>query len=157
LLVGIVADSHDHCDAAREAVRVLTGRGVRRILHAGDWVAPFTAKIFLAAGVPVDGVFGNNDGEKRILAELLPGVSEGARRLDVDGRTVLLVHDRAALPEAEAQGAHAVVSGHTHEADVKIVDGRLEINPGEVGGWLHGRKTLAVWDTESNEVEVVDL
>ena len=157
MIIGIVSDSHDNLDAVREAVEILKENGVERILHAGDIVAPFAAKVFLEVGVPVDAVFGNNDGEKTKLTELLPGIALGARKLRLEGKAVVLVHDRKKLPARELELAEVLVHGHTHEAEVKRDGRRLEINPGEVGGWLTGKKTLAIWNTESELPEIVDF
>ncbi|MHC5036596.1 MAG: metallophosphoesterase [Planctomycetota bacterium] len=157
MIIGIVADSHDNLYATAASVRVLKAKGVERILHAGDIVAPFTAKAFLEVGVPVDAVFGNNDGERAMLSDLLPGITEGFRRLEIDGKTVLLVHEREALPEAETEGADLVVFGHTHAPERREVGTRVEINPGECGGWLSGRETLALWDTRAGSPEILEI
>ncbi|MHC4598973.1 MAG: metallophosphoesterase [Planctomycetota bacterium] len=157
MLVGIVADSHDHLEAARDAVALMRARGVERILHAGDIISPFAVKAFLEGRVDVDAVFGNNDGEKRILSELLRGITEGHRRLALEGRTVVLVHDRADLPDEEAARADLVVFGHNHYPEVKETDGRIELNPGEVCGWLTRQRTLALWDTKGGLPEIVEF
>ncbi|MHC4780529.1 MAG: metallophosphoesterase [Planctomycetota bacterium] len=157
MLVGIVADSHDNLYATKGAVDVLVARKVEVILHGGDIIAPFTAKAFLEAAVPVEAVFGNNDGETSMLSELLPGIARGARTLDLDGRKVLLVHDRADLSEEQASGADMVVFGHNHHPELREVGGRIELNPGEVCGWLTGRHTLAVWDSGGGLPEFVEF
>jgi predicted phosphodiesterase len=36
-------------------------------------------------------------------------------------------------------------------------DGILYVNPGEVGGWLKGRHTVALIDTEKLEATVEDI
>jgi len=33
----------------------------------------------------------------------------------------------------------------------------LRLNPGECGGWLTGRRTLAILDTDTLDVRIVDL
>ncbi|MEM2187311.1 MAG: metallophosphoesterase family protein, partial [Thermofilaceae archaeon] len=50
-----------------------------------------------------------------------------------------------------------VVYGHTHEIDVRMVGRTLVVNPGEACGYLTGRKTIAVLDTESRSVEIVEI
>jgi putative phosphoesterase len=155
--VGIVSDSHDNGDAARVCVRIFQEKGVERILHAGDIVAPFTAQVFLEAGVPVDAVFGNNDGETELLSKVLPGIEKGWRRLRIGGHVVLLVHDRHHVPPQELEGARLLVHGHTHDAECVETGGRIELNPGECGGWLRGRKTLALWDTEGGLPEILEF
>jgi predicted phosphodiesterase len=33
----------------------------------------------------------------------------------------------------------------------------MYINPGECGGWLKGRSTVAILDTEKMQAEIIDL
>ena len=61
-----------------------------------------------------------------------------------------------ALPLARSGNYDLVVFGHTHEVEERIEKG-LMLNPGEVGGWLTGRCTVALVDLESLEVEIRDL
>ena len=49
-----------------------------------------------------------------------------------------------------------IVYGHTHEVDVQ--KGRtLIVNPGECCGWVKGRRTVALWDTVSGDVDIVPV
>ena len=157
MLIGIVADSHDNLDAARAAVRILRENGVEHLLHAGDIIAPFAAQVFLELGVPIDAVFGNNDGEKTRLTELLPGIAPGARKMKIGGKTIVLVHDRKKAMPREIDFAEILVHGHTHQADVRREGNRVEVNPGEVGGWVTGKKSLAIWDTEADLPEIIEF
>ncbi|MCD6357970.1 MAG: metallophosphoesterase family protein, partial [Thermoproteales archaeon] len=61
--IGVMADTHDNLAALDKALRELERRGVKRVLHAGDIIAPFTLRRILARGFEFTGVFGNNDGE----------------------------------------------------------------------------------------------
>jgi predicted phosphodiesterase len=54
--------------------------------------------------------------------------------------------------------ADVVVFGHTHRPSiVRDRSGRLFINPGETGGWMFRRPTVAVFDTETREAEILEL
>ncbi|MBS3813049.1 metallophosphoesterase family protein, partial [Candidatus Bipolaricaulota bacterium] len=49
-----------------------------------------------------------------------------------------------------------IVYGHTHKIDVQ--QGKpLVINPGEAGGWLTGRSTVAILDLKETSVEIRDI
>ena len=50
-----------------------------------------------------------------------------------------------------------VVHGHTHRAGVRREGKTLVVNPGEVCGYLYGRPTVAVLDTDKLEVKFVEL
>ena len=154
--IGIVSDSHDNVPAIEAAVAAFAERGVEALIHAGDFVAPFAVKRFLKLGVPVVAVFGNCDGEHKVISELLPDVVAGARREALGGRSFLIVHALEWLAPAERGGADVIVCGHTHEAGVSG-DRPLVINPGECGGWVTGRRSAAVLDTESMQANLFDL
>ena len=84
---------------------------------------------------------------------------------EVGGRRIAAVHyPELALPIALGDAYDIVIYGHTHEIDVRPDangktngHGVLLLNPGETGGWLTGRSTVALVDLESLEVEIVDL
>jgi len=44
--LGVISDTHDNLDAIGKAVDEFNKRRVSLVLHAGDYVFPFTAKIF---------------------------------------------------------------------------------------------------------------
>ena len=67
------------------------------------------------------------------------------------------MHAPDMLDALERSGAYdIIVYGHTHKLDVRGGE-TLVVNPGECGGWLTGRCTVAVLDTEYMEVEVREL
>jgi len=39
--IGIMSDSHDNMNMVAKAVELFNQRGVSRVLHAGDIIAPF--------------------------------------------------------------------------------------------------------------------
>ena len=154
--VGIVSDSHDNLPAVDAALAAFRGRAVQMLIHAGDFVAPFAVKRFLSLDVPMLAVFGNCDGEKKALASLLPGIAEGARRETVDGKNILIVHSIDSLEPTGAGGVDLIVCGHTHQPTISG-DRPLVINPGECGGWVTGRSTAAVLDTDTMTAELLEL
>lgn len=161
MIIGVVSDSHDNCPAIDEGVRYLKERKVEHLLHAGDIVSPFAAKRFLAFGGPMSFVYGNNDGERHGLAHILTDIAPPPRTVELAERVILLAHDRSRVQPSQTVGADLVIFGHDHEARVVEPEGAgeapVELNPGELGGWVTGRKTLAVVDLDSMEIEIVEL
>jgi hypothetical protein len=154
--IGVVSDSHDNLHAIDAAVAAFRRRGAEALIHAGDFVAPFAVKRFLTLGVPMVAVFGNCDGEKRVIGELLPDIASGARRETLGGKTVVVVHSIDWLDERDRAGADVIVCGHTHEAGVSGAE-PMVLNPGECGGWMTGRSTAAMLDTAAMEPEIFEL
>lgn len=155
--IGIVSDSHDNLPAIRSAVDLFRKRRAELVVHAGDFVAPFAVKELLTLNVPVIAVFGNCDGEHKVIAGLLPDIVAGVRRETLDGRAFAIVHSIDWLEPAGRDEADVIVCGHTHKAVVSNSNGPLVINPGECGGWLTGRSTAAWLDTKAMEAEILDL
>ncbi|MEW6357723.1 MAG: metallophosphoesterase [Planctomycetota bacterium] len=150
--IGVMSDSHDNLPMIRKAIRLFTDEGVGAVLHAGDFIAPFAVKEIMKFKGTVAAVFGNNDGEKKGILKLGLDVADPPRTVALGGRRILLCHAR---PEG-AQGADVVVFGHTH--DVAVEKGApLLLNPGECGGWLSGRCTVALLDLASLDVEIKEL
>lgn len=49
------------------------------------------------------------------------------------------------------QSYDVLVFGHTHKAEVRLEGGVVVVNPGEAGGWLHGRSTAALLRTRTEK------
>lgn len=160
-MIGILSDSHDNLFNIRRAMALFKSRGCRLLVHAGDIVAPFAARELEAAGCPVKAVFGNCDGEKKGLRTTIEAFGEiGPAPLvfDWEGKRVLLTHVPVRVDEDRAaQTYDVIICGHTHTAEIRRKGRSILINPGEVGGWLYGKSTIALFDPASGEAEIVSL
>jgi hypothetical protein len=159
--IGVLADTHDNLPLIERAVALLNEAQVGFVLHAGDYVAPFALAPLDGLNCPWVGVFGNNDGEQKGLTRASQGrIQPPPFELNLDGKKVVVVHDLDGFDRDELLlgGTQLIVHGHTHQADIERAGEALLVNPGEVGGWLHGRSSLALVDTESLEatIEVLD-
>ena len=157
MLVGILADSHDHLDYVDAALRLFENRKVEALVHAGDFVAPFAVRRLLQFSGPIHATFGNNDGERAGLSELLPQAVDGPLFITLGGRTVLVHHFLGWCDPADIARAEIVITGHTHEVVNRLDDGRLLLNPGECCGWVTGRATAAILNTIDLTAEICAL
>jgi len=160
MLIGIMSDSHDNLDAIKKAVKVFNENNVEIVLHCGDIVSPFTAQEFEKLKAKFTGVFGNNDGDKPYLLERFRNIGalhQDPFELEVDGRKIVMMHQPKFIDELLKDTRYDIVLyGHTHSIDIRK-DNALVVNPGETGGWLTGRQTVALLDTKTLEVSVIDL
>jgi putative phosphoesterase len=156
MLVGIISDTHDNLPALKRALECMKDRRVEMILHAGDYVAPFTLKLILASGIPLVGVFGNNDGERAGLNRLSSQIHEGPYRFELCGRNIVMAHAPEALNAALQPADDIGVCGHTHK---QAVSGQrpLILNPGEVCGWVTGISTGLILDLKRVTVQAVEF
>jgi putative phosphoesterase len=161
--IGLIADTHDRLPAVAELARRMAASGVSIVLHAGDYCSPFTLRPIADAGLVLLGVFGKNDGDREGLraAAFAAGVGgellEAPHRVDLDGRSVLLVHDVAEAGERSIDAHDVVIHGCTHHFEDTTVGGTRLVNPGEACGWLHGVPTAAILDLASLRVERLAL
>lgn len=156
VLVGVISDSHDNVPKLRAAVELFRRRGVQHIAHAGDYVAPFAVKVLVHCGIPFTGVFGNNDGERAGIGRLTQNIHPEPHRLELGGRRLTLVHHLTKLPPEQRTDTEVIVFGHTHQPHVEQGPPLL-LNPGECCGWVEGRCTVALLDTESLEVTILEV
>jgi len=159
--IGIMSDSHDNVPMIRRAVERLQKEGAECLIHAGDFVAPFAVREILKFRGAVYGCFGNNDGEKAGIRKLWPEVADPPRMLTLGGRRILLIHDLDSLEAMPDEGrkADVVIFGHTHEPALEPgrKAGSLRVNPGEAGGWLSGKPTVAMLDTDTLQAKILEL
>ncbi len=155
--IGVLSDSHDHLPNIRLALHVFGAERVEAVIHAGDFVAPFAARVLTGWKGPLHTVLGNNDGERQGLSGVLPGLAPGPLRIELGGRRVLVHHWIEQVPADLIRQSDVVITGHTHEVVNQARDGRLFLNPGECCGWLTGRATAAILDTDSLSAEIVTL
>ena len=160
-MIGILSDSHDNLTRVRQAVRLFNDAGCTMVIHAGDFVAPFTVDELRNLRAPVKAVFGNCDGEKAGLARAFQGIGEigdGPLAFGHAGLRFAVVHlDSSAATQAASGLFDLVIFGHTHRPLVESRDGVLLINPGEAGGWLRGKSTVALLDPAALTVDIITL
>jgi putative phosphoesterase len=161
--IGIISDTHDHLRNAEQAVEVFCRHGVQYVLHAGDIVAPFTAKVFSALrDAKFIAVFGNNDGErlqlKRTVESFGGEIHEYCYKGELAGRKVCMVHTDHMVEELAASQMHdLVIHGHTHHAETRRVGRTLIINPGEATDALTGSARVVILDLDAMSPTVEPL
>jgi len=160
-MIGILADSHDNLVMVRRAVGLFNDVGCDLVIHAGDFVAPFAAAELRNLGCPVRAVYGNCDGEKAGLAKAFEGmgeIREAPFRFSHGGLRFLVSHLEGPVEKhVAAASSDVIVFGHTHKPLSEKRDGIVVINPGEAGGWLHGKGTVALFDPQSMTADIIPL
>jgi putative phosphoesterase len=161
MLIGICSDSHDHVENTKTAVTFFKTLKIDRLVHAGDYCSPFMIPLF--DGLPLHGVFGNNDGDKYLLMKKFDEIDATLYgdffSFTEDGLKFAVYHGtyEEITRSLEKSGVYdVVISGHTHEASVETVGETISINPGSVNGFA-GDAMLALFDTESKEVKFKEI
>lgn len=157
MLVGIVSDTHDRLPMIDAALALFAKRGVEAVIHPGDFVAPFAVRRLLRYDGPLYVTYGNNDGERAGLKELMPQIVDGPLFVELGGRRILVHHFIEWCDVKDIERADVVITGHSHEVVNRRENGRLLLNPGECCGWVSGRCTAAILDTDGPTAEICDL
>lgn len=159
MLIGLISDTHDHMDNIRKALKILNERDVKFIIHAGDFVSPFTWRVFKDFNGEIFGVFGNNDGDRVLLKKMYGDrIQNQIRKIEISGKKIALMHEPKMIDELALSGKFdLIVYGHMHEVDIRKINNTLIINPGEACGWLYGKATFALLDLESLVPEIITL
>ena len=161
--IGMIADTHDNLTAIRKAVEILNEQGIDLLIHAGDFVSPFTVEPLKLLNAPLVGVFGNNDGDKVLLKQKysekgIGELFEDPYEFEYAALRILVTHKPAIVNPVAASGLYdLVVFGHTHKAALEQRRGVWVINPGECCGYLTGRETVAVFDVERRTAALLTL
>lgn len=158
--VGILSDTHDDREAVVRAVDLFNSRGVEMVVHAGDCESPATVELLGELNCPFTGVYGNCDGHLQLRGGPWIGGDLHRQPLQVGlgGRKAVVVHQHHRVEELASVGAFdVVIYGHLHVPDVRRVGETLVVNPGKTARQRQGRSTVALLDTATMDVEIVDL
>jgi len=161
-MIGVISDTHDNIEAIRKAVELFNSREVEMVLHAGDLISPFTADEFMKLRPRFHAVFGNNEGEREGLRERFKGFCELTDFLEIDhdGKKICVYHGTVPyIVDALAVSRiyDLVVTGHTHNPEIKRINETLVVNPGECCGYLTGKKTVAFVDLGDMSAEIIRI
>jgi putative phosphoesterase len=160
--IGILSDSHDNIWRLDEALPYL--RDCEAVLHCGDLIAPFMVKR-LAEGlgsIPVHMVWGNNDGDQRLVSELAAKTGHFKiygefAEVEISGLRIAINHYPEIGKALANSGMYDLVCfGHNHTASLEQVNDTMLLNPGEIMG-LNGRSTLVLFDVALKKAEFIEL
>jgi uncharacterized protein len=165
MLIGAISDSHDNLPQIEKAIQQLNQLKVGMVLHAGDYVAGFVVPKLAKLNCPLIGVFGNNDGDHELLRKRFDEtknctIHDRFTQVTLEGYRIALLHGH----ETELLGAiincgyfDAVIHGHSHNRSIEQKGRTVSINPGELCGYLTGKPSFAVLDTETRQARIIEI
>ncbi|MGB4239264.1 MAG: metallophosphoesterase [Candidatus Hydrothermia bacterium] len=161
--IGFVSDTHDHKEAIYAAFEDMERERIRNVVHLGDLISPFNFKFIREVYTGnLFVVFGNNDGERLFLSEMAKehkiSLLKLPQKLEISGVRILVMHEPFMVEElAESQKFNVVAYGHTHKIHLEKVGKTLIVNPGEACGYLTGKKTFVIYESDSAVYEVREI
>lgn len=163
MLVAVLSDSHDNIWNLRKAIEIMRGENTGAMIHCGDFVAPFMLKELEAAGIPVHGVFGNNDGDQHLLTKFsLTDLTQITLhgligKLDLGGRKFAFTHyAEIAVGLARSGDFDMVCFGHSHAFAQSREGEAILLNPGEIMG-KDGSPGFCLVDTDTLDIRHITL
>lgn len=165
-LIGILSDTHDQIDNLRTVLDYFKHNKVQCVIHCGDWISPFTLHIYTSLGVPIYGVFGNNDGDRlqhiKFSTELNLDMHIERECIKINKfDRVLAVYHGTSLEityALEHCGKYdAVFWGHTHKPHLSRVGNTLSFNPGSLMDYTSSTisgASFGLYDPTENEAKL---
>ena len=150
-----MSDTHGNYHAARKAIEIFEDEKAGHIIHCGDVGGEEVFNELV--GHPITFVWGNTDSAGdgllaylRAMGFQLPnGVPA---KVELDGRKFAVFHGHEPqFRSCKALDVDYVLYGHTHEADIEVLDGKCFVNPGAL--FRANPKTVATIDTQSSHIE----
>lgn len=161
--IAVLSDSHDNIAVLERVLATANAAGASTLLHCGDLCAPFMLNLLGERfSGPIHVVFGNNDGDGRLLQTIasrhpqitLHGIYA---ELTVGARRIAMIHyPEPALRIAQSGQFDLVCYGHDHIRHSEAIGGGWLLNPGEVLG-MKGVSSWALYDTETGVSEVIEI
>ena len=163
--VAIISDIHDNAhNLVLTLEKINDYQDVEKIIFLGDYCGAAISRLLLSNPIPVFAIWGNNDGDKCLITKFSmekdSNLEVGFETFDVinlDNRKIFLTHfPMLAKPMCKSGEFDAVFYGHDHTKNKEIINDCLLINPGEVGGYKTGVSTFAIYDTKTNDAEIIE-
>ena len=159
MLIGVMSDTHDNLPKIKKAVEIFNRKKVSLVVHAGDYVSPFSLGLLDNLKCPYKGIFGNNDGEKAgLIKKSHNRIKESPQEWEIDGKKVLVIHDLKSMSHAlKKRSFDIIIHGHTHIPEIRRDGTCLRVNPGECCGWVKSKSSVALIDTEKMAAEIIEF
>ncbi|MBN2374792.1 MAG: metallophosphoesterase [Sedimentisphaerales bacterium] len=161
--IGILSDTHDHQEHVLTAINIFNEFDLDYVLHAGDFVSPFTVRTFdQLKSAKLIAVFGNNEGKRQTIREIFADL--GGEIFDTDyrgtlnGKKIYMIHTPHYIREiVDSNQYDLVIYGHTHRQDIYRQENTLVINPGECSDWVTGSSHIVILNLDNMNYESIPL
>lgn len=172
--IGIISDTHNHLRLLDKVMKYLNKEKIDLLIHCGDFEMPFTMRVMAQAKFPIKAVLGNGDPDIQkflfqlqnleILKNIQIDIQPEMQDFIIDGKRIAVFHgdDENLNNEIlESQLYDVFCLGHSHVAKIQRKGKTLVINPGSFVGFFAEigveKRTIVIYDTVSNEAEIIDL
>jgi putative phosphoesterase len=143
----VISDSHGNIANIKHVMEFALKIKCMVVIHCGDWQNPEAVKTVLSYKIPVYGVAGNADIDDAVKNEY-----KDFLKFEIDRRKIGVIHDIKKL-KSEDSDLDIIFFGHWQKQRDTFWKGIRAVNPGA----LENNISFAIYDTDINEVEFLDL
>ena len=164
--VAIISDIHDNFhNLILVLKKIKKNKDIKKIIFLGNFINNGIAKILAGLNIPVRAIWGNNDGDKSAITKTSLNTKSNMTTadnvydfLEIENRKIFITHyPDIAKPMAKSGEFDAVFYGHNHIKNKDRIGDCLVVNPGEVSGHKNSQISFAIYDTEKNDAEIIDV
>lgn len=164
--IAIISDIHDNFhNLILVLEKIKENQDIKKIIFLGDFINNGVAKILAGSNIPVQAIWGNNDGDKSAITKTSLSPQSNMTiadnvydSLEIEGRKIFITHyPDLAKPMAKSGEFDAVFYGHNHIKNQDKIGDCLVVNPGEVSGHKNSQISFAIYDTDKNEAEIIEV
>jgi len=166
MIIGLISDTHDKAGPFLSAVNILKERKVDAIAHCGDFETKQCPEQLEHLDIPVYAVAGNTDA--RYVDDLIASARAAGVNMEREKNVIPLSnglflamtheHDRKMLGDLIADARYPYVChGHTHRLRDEMIGNTRVICPGGLGSYTGSTPTIAILDTETDNLEIINI
>lgn len=135
--IAVISDTHDNIQKTRQAIEEIKEKKIKTIIHCGDIISPFTAKLFNQKQIQFHYVKGNNDGEWNLKQTIerfgkYHGEIGEIKLKDKEIAFYHGTHEQIVENLTHSQKYDYVFRGHTHQRNKKQIENTKLVNPGGI-------------------------
>ena len=157
--IGLTGDTHNNLKNVAKICDIFNCHNLDFVIHTGDISLPKTLYAFDKLGVPLKGVFGNNDqGDKEDLIKVCEEkgfLFEDILEIEISNENSLFaIHDPSDIEDRFYKSGNIIVHGHTHRFRNEIYRNTYIFNPGECAGFIKDMNNVGILNISENDVEM---
>lgn len=159
---GLTGDTHNNLKNIETICNIFNGCDIDFVIHTGDITLPKALEKFNQLKMPFTGVFGNNDqGDKKKLLEVCKkydfDFDAYPKVIKQNNFNIFVVHDPLDIEESFYDEGNIIVHGHTHRFRDELIKGTHIFNPGECAGFLKGKNSIGIVNTDLPSMDVINF
>lgn len=163
--IAIISDIHDNAHNTVMFFEQVKKYNVEKILFLWDFCWGWIWALLKSSPTPIYAIWGNNDGDKCLITKFSMEEDSNLEvgfdtfdKFEIDWRKLFLSHyPMLAKPMARSWDFDAVFYWHNHTKYKNRINDCLVINPWEVWAYKTWMWTFAIYNTKTNDAEIIEI